>query len=245
MLVSIVGGGGSYPPPHFGGPSVAIDFDGSILLVDCGEDCLTGLSMTGYKPCDVEEIFITHIHIDHWAGIPQLAVGKIAEGCPRLKFIGATPVVTSLSEIISRFLPRSLSYEFVRFDDYYDMNGYSVELVKMDHTVETYGLLVNDRESKLVAIMSDTRPSNEILSAIKDSMLIIFEATLPSALAEVATSSKHTTVNELLNVSRQVSSSYTIAYHLSKSSLYELRQALRVMKRKRILIGVRGLQISL
>lgn len=245
MLVSIVGGGGSYPPPHFGGPSVGVDLDGSLLLVDCGEDCLTGLSMTGYKPCDVEEIFITHIHIDHWAGIPQLAVGKIAEGCPRLKFIGATPVVTSLSEIIPRFLPRSLSYEFVRSDDYYDVNGYSVKLVEMDHTVETYGLLVSDRESKLVAIMSDTRPSDRILNVIKDTILMIFEATLPSALAEIAASSKHTTVSELLNVARQVGANYTIAYHLSKLSLEELRQALRAMKQTRILIGARGLQISL
>lgn len=246
MLVSVVGGGGSYPPPGYGGPSILVDLDGSPLLFDCGEDCLTGLRVTGYTPCDVDEVFISHIHIDHWAGIPQLAVGRIAEGCPSLKISVAEPSIEELASIIPRFIPRTLKYELTSFKSGgLWINGYSVELVELDHTVPTHGLIVGEGGSRLVSVLSDSRPSERIISSVRGSELILSEATLPSDLQQVALSSKHTTVAEFIDFAKKAGATITIAHHLSPGSLRELRRWLRRNIGRRVMVGVRGLQTSI
>lgn len=245
MLVTLVGAGGSYPPPGYGGPSILVDVDGSPLLVDCGEDCLTGLSMAGYKPCDIDTVFLTHTHIDHWAGLPQLAVARIAEGYPRLRILAAPVVAGEASTLIPPHLPHSLKLAIDSISGYYSIEGYWARTVEMKHKVPTHGLIIEERGRVLLAVLSDTRPSKSIVEAVREAELVFHEATLSSSNREAAIASGHTTVTEFLDTATSISAGRVIAYHLSPESLSELRARLRSSRRRGVIVGVRGLQVSI
>lgn len=42
-------------------------------LIDCGEGCVRQLQFADFSPGDVDEVFITHLHIDHIADVSSLA----------------------------------------------------------------------------------------------------------------------------------------------------------------------------
>ncbi len=65
------GTGGSQPTLRRGLPAAVIRRGGDRILIDCGEGTQRQLvSSTGLA--DLDEIFITHLHADHWLGLPGL-----------------------------------------------------------------------------------------------------------------------------------------------------------------------------
>ncbi|MFN2351722.1 MAG: MBL fold metallo-hydrolase [Kiritimatiellia bacterium] len=52
--------------------STAIEHDGRLIMIDCGEPCTALLKRQGLSPGDVTDILITHMHADHVTGLPML-----------------------------------------------------------------------------------------------------------------------------------------------------------------------------
>lgn len=50
--------------------------DNSRFLIDCGASCLIGMSRFGIDPNDIGLIVISHLHGDHYGGIPFLVNGS-------------------------------------------------------------------------------------------------------------------------------------------------------------------------
>ena len=69
--VFFAGTGGSLPTQRRGLPALLIRRGGDRILVDCGEgtqrQLLRSIGLT-----DLDEIFITHLHADHWLGLPGM-----------------------------------------------------------------------------------------------------------------------------------------------------------------------------
>ncbi len=57
------------------GLSLFIEANGEKILVDCGKDAAAyeNFSTLGFRPSDIEKIFISHNHYDHFGGFPQFA----------------------------------------------------------------------------------------------------------------------------------------------------------------------------
>lgn len=47
-------------------------FGSRAFLIDCGEGAQTQILRYGLKPNRIEKIFISHLHLDHWLGLPGL-----------------------------------------------------------------------------------------------------------------------------------------------------------------------------
>ncbi len=54
--------------------------DGSILLLDAGEGCSRAMLRDGFDPGLIATVAISHMHADHWAGLPNLIMGWITRG---------------------------------------------------------------------------------------------------------------------------------------------------------------------
>lgn len=71
LSVFFAGTGGSVPTQRRGLPAILIRRGGERILVDCGEGTQRQL-LRSVGLTDVDEIFITHLHADHWLGLPGM-----------------------------------------------------------------------------------------------------------------------------------------------------------------------------
>jgi len=65
------GTAGSVPSARRGLPALLVRRGGERILIDCGEGTQRQLLRAGGL-ADVTDVFITHLHVDHWLGLPGL-----------------------------------------------------------------------------------------------------------------------------------------------------------------------------
>jgi ribonuclease Z len=71
LSLFFAGTGGSLPTQRRGMPGILIRRGGENILVDCGEGTQRQL-LRSVGLADLDEIFITHLHADHWLGLPGM-----------------------------------------------------------------------------------------------------------------------------------------------------------------------------
>jgi len=71
LSLFFAGTGGSVPTARRGLPALLLRRGGDRLLFDCGEGTQRQLLRTVGLP-DVEAVYLTHLHADHWLGLPGM-----------------------------------------------------------------------------------------------------------------------------------------------------------------------------
>lgn len=118
-------------------------FNGSSLLIDCGEGTQVAIKEKGwsFKPIDV--ICFTHYHGDHISGLPGLllTMGNADRKEP-LTLIGPKGLerVVNALRIIAPELPFPIIYkEITEPEQTFEMNGYRLKAFRVNHNVMCYG----------------------------------------------------------------------------------------------------------
>ena len=151
--VCLLGTGGMMPLPYRWLTALMTRFNGSSLLIDCGEGTQIAIKEKGwsFKPIDV--ICFTHYHGDHISGLPGLllTMGNADRREP-LTLIGPKGlerVVNSL-RVIAPELPFPIVYkEINEKEETFELNGYRLKAFKVNHNVSCYGYVLEiDRAGK-------------------------------------------------------------------------------------------------
>ncbi|MDD6401099.1 MAG: ribonuclease Z [Lachnospiraceae bacterium] len=151
--ICLLGTGGMLPLPYRALTSLMTRYNGSNILIDCGEGTQNQIRLQGwsFKPIDV--ICITHFHADHISGLPGLllTMGN-AERTEPLTMIGPSglkKVVNSL-RIIAPELPFEIKFiELEKEKETIEICGLKIEAFKVNHRVTCYGYsLVLNRAGK-------------------------------------------------------------------------------------------------
>lgn len=151
--VCLLGTGGMMPLPYRWLTALMTRFNGSSLLIDCGEGTQIAIKEKGwsFKPIDV--ICFTHYHGDHISGLPGLllTMGNADRRKP-LTLIGPKGlerVVNSL-RVIAPELPFPIEYvEIEGARQTFELNGYRLKAFKVNHNVLCYGYALEiDRAGK-------------------------------------------------------------------------------------------------
>ena len=141
------------PLPYRWLTALMIRYNGSSVLIDCGEGTQIAIKEKGwsFKPIDV--ICFTHYHGDHISGLPGLllTMGN-ADRTEPLTLIGPKGlrrVVDSL-RVIAPELPFSIQYlEITEPEQIFEINGYRLRAFRVNHNVICYGYTVEiDRAGK-------------------------------------------------------------------------------------------------
>ncbi|HLW96640.1 MAG TPA: ribonuclease Z [Solirubrobacteraceae bacterium] len=71
LSVMFAGTAGSVPSARRGMPALLVRRGAERILIDCGEGTQRQLLQAGGLS-DVTDVFITHLHVDHWLGLPGM-----------------------------------------------------------------------------------------------------------------------------------------------------------------------------
>jgi len=77
MRVTIIGCGDAFGAGGQLQTSFQVRGGSSTFLIDCGVTTLIGMRRLGLQPNDIETVFVTHLHGDHFGGLPWLLVDAI------------------------------------------------------------------------------------------------------------------------------------------------------------------------
>ena len=70
--ISLLGTGGMMPLPKRWLTSLLLRYNGSSLLIDCGEGTQIALREVGWSFKPIDTILLTHFHADHISGLPGM-----------------------------------------------------------------------------------------------------------------------------------------------------------------------------
>lgn len=141
--VCLLGTGGMMPLPHRALTSLMVRYNGSSILIDCGEGTQVAIKQQGwsFKPIDV--ICFTHYHADHISGLPGLllTIGNTDRTEPLL-LVGPKrleKVVNSL-RVIAPELPFEIKFkELNEAEEHFEVCGINFDAYRVCHNITCYG----------------------------------------------------------------------------------------------------------
>ena len=141
--VCLLGTGGMMPLPRRWLTALMTRYNGSSLMIDCGEGTQVAVKEKGwsFKPVDV--ICFTHYHGDHISGLPGLllTMGN-ADRTEPLTLIGPKGLerVVNALRVIAPELPFEIRFiEITKPEEVIEINGYRITAFRVNHNVICYG----------------------------------------------------------------------------------------------------------
>ncbi|HEV2974466.1 MAG TPA: ribonuclease Z [Solirubrobacteraceae bacterium] len=153
LSLFFAGTGGSVPSAYRGLPAIVVRLGGEKLLFDCGEGTQRQL-VRSIGLLDVECVFVTHFHADHWLGLPgMLKSFALREREQPLVVYGPRGLreLMGAMRIVYGRLPYELSVVELEPTETVRREGYAVAAVPVSHRASlAFGY----------AIVEDARPGH-------------------------------------------------------------------------------------
>ncbi|MDQ3815972.1 MAG: MBL fold metallo-hydrolase [Armatimonadota bacterium] len=167
------------------------------ILFDCGWCAALHMQQYGYSPLQIETLFFTHCHHDHYLGLPALIFfrgmrGRNAEQ-PRLQIVGPPDDLPLVVELTHRFLQAErfpavwtpLDLHPLEPGATYETAAFRIDTVRALHPVTgVCGRFTDKSTGIVIAFSGDTAPNAALVELARGADLLIHEASLPSQVAD-------------------------------------------------------------
>ncbi len=141
--VCLLGTSGMMPLPNRWLTALMTRYNGSSLLIDCGEGTQIAIKEKGWSFHPIDIICFTHYHGDHISGLPGLllTMGN-ADRTEPVTMIGPKGLerVVNALRVIAPELPFEINFiELSGLSEEIRINGYVIQAFKVNHNVTCYG----------------------------------------------------------------------------------------------------------
>src|SRR6476469_3867783 len=228
--VVFLGTAASMPTAQRGPAAFLVRRGSERLLFDCGEGTQRQLQRSAIGLPDLQEIFLTHFHADHFLGLPGMLKTFALRGRDETPLTVYGP--DGLGELFSRLrpfigrLPYPLGLVQVEPGERIARGDYVIEPFAGEHGMDAVGyargrlqageevavadgrvvtpaeVLGDPRPGRKIAITGDTAPSALVVQAAHRADLLVHEASFLGEEAERAKETMHSTAVEAAEVGR-------------------------------------------
>jgi ribonuclease BN (tRNA processing enzyme) len=165
---------------------ILAESNGHLLLVDCGASSLIALKGAGVDPNEIDAVLISHLHGDHFGGLPFLVLdGQFSGRSSHLLVAGPPGLETRVTEAMEVFFPgssRARQRFEVRFQELPEGVPASVGPLRVTpyevvHAcgAPPYALRI-EIDGRVVAYSGDTEWTDRLLAAASGTDLFICES---------------------------------------------------------------------
>ena len=228
MRVVFLGTGGAGAPPGRAENSILVETSDTRVLLDCGPGCGQRLYEAGYSVRDVDYVYVSHLHLDHWSGLFELTVYAAAENTNPPGIVIPEPLVESAKDIVLRLMPRSaqprLSITAARLHEELRLGNTVLKVTTSSHSIPCYGAIIEENGTRLL-YTSDTRLTTIYQELAREMDLVITEATMPTGMEEIARETGHQTVTQAIGYRAFMRGDALLALvHLTMQSINEAKE---------------------
>jgi ribonuclease BN (tRNA processing enzyme) len=155
------------------------------LLLDCGATLLVGLQRCGLSTNQIDSVAISHLHGDHFCGIPFLLLDAlfISKREKPLHIFGPPGIENRVREACRVLYPGALDGPFPFSVEYHllDKNnstthtGFNITTYAVSHGKNPANALRIEMAGRIIAYSGDTKWTDSLISLAKGSDLFICE----------------------------------------------------------------------
>ena len=144
--VCLLGTAGMMPLPYRWLTALMTRYNGSSLLIDCGEGTQIAMKEKGWSAKPIDTICFTHYHADHISGLPGLllTMGN-AERTKPLTMKGPKGLerVVNALKVIAPELPFEIRFvELSQPVEHLEEQGYHITAFRVNHNITCYGYTI-------------------------------------------------------------------------------------------------------
>jgi ribonuclease Z len=240
LVVILLGTGYPRPDPDRAGPSTAVVYGEKWFVVDAGRGTTMRVAGTDLKYANLKAVFLTHLHSDHTAGLPDLfnTSWQFGRKTVPLELYGP-PGTRKLSNAMLDFFAEDIRLRrdvlekhpaagatirthIVREGVVYDDGEVKVTAFAVDHKPVPYTFGYRfEADGKTVVVAGDMRPDQNLVKYAKGADVLVLEAYLPEHFDKVDTpavaarlKSYHTSAEEAGQLAAQAGVKTLVLTHL-------------------------------
>ncbi len=152
--VHILGSSAAIPTSTRLTSSQLINYHNKFMLIDCAEGTQMQLRRFHLPMLKINHIFISHLHGDHYLGLPGLIFSMHLLGRKKKLHVYSPPGVKEIIELqysISKLEPGfDIQYHIITKGKQllYSDNHISIETIEMHHRLPTYGFLIKEKPAE-------------------------------------------------------------------------------------------------
>lgn len=150
MKIVFLGTGGTYPSRLRNVTSIAIQMPGEVLMFDCGEGTQRQLMRSPVSFMKIKKIFISHLHADHFLGLPGLIQSMSLNGRENeLLIYGPRGTAMNVTAMMNLGYFRSgfkVNTRDIKPGVTLGFGGYSVKCVQADHSIPALAFSLEEKE---------------------------------------------------------------------------------------------------
>lgn len=228
MFVTILGSGAALPIGARRCSAQVLNIGGFKLLIDCAEATQDRIRYNHLKLQSISTIVISHLHGDHFFGLPGLL--STMHLCGRTEPVtivapkGARQVIETTFELTGNHIGFPIEWTEMEHDEgclrVFENHRCTIDAFPLDHSVPDYGFRITEkprtpREPLVYVYCCDTAYDERLLPYLEGADLLCLECTYGDEFEHLAAERKHLTAGQAGRLAQLAGVKQLLLTHIS------------------------------